>query len=492
MEAISSAASIVTLIATAAKASERLLLLKNRHNDIERTALEVSLSLQKILVWQENWSSQARNTNVSANTLWGVQGWTTVQTLLDKIVRTGEEIERLLRIELEESQKTQPKLRWRKAIDSIRNKQRVGQQREVRVLASSLNRYVDELWIFSESQFDSRHGPLAIKSKSIAQDTLLQCAVQSRAGSLKLYDLCLDHAENYNLEMDLLDNGMAWKDLSHRDGAPLALTYSLVIEPRENELRKLDVKQVREIDVSSDEIAGSIERENSDFRLFRPQSHDTVIKVPQHRRGSQHYLRIAQGQSRTVHLKASPESLARILEGMENSSHLSTKEYLSTEAKAKIALKVAECGFFLLGTPWFSSLSSNNLRRSNDFADANLSFMLRTQALDYRDLISDDPGALTETSQLFRLGVILMEIALDTPDAEKYDGRLEHDLHWISKLPLVEKAMGAQYCKATAFCLQDRKNRFAGPEKYEGKLYTEWETYLARFLEDYHSQVYLR
>ena len=208
--------------------------------------------------------------------------------------------------------------------------------------------------------------------------------------------------------------------------------------------------------------------------------------------GSQHNLRVAQGKYRTIHLKTSPESLARILAGMEKVSHVSTKEYLSSEAKAKLALKVAECGFFLLGTPWFSSLSSKNLRRSNDDAEDNLSFMLRTQALDYRDLIYDDPGALTETSQLFRLGVILMEIALDTPDAEKYGGRLEHDLHRISKLPSVEKTMGAQYCKATAFCLQDRRDRFAGPEKYEGKLYTEWETYLARFLEDYHSQVYLR
>ena len=195
METISSAASIVSLIATAAQASEGLRHLKHSDNQFERTALEVSLSLQKILVWQENWFSQARNTNVSANTLWGVQGWTTVQTLLDKIVETGEKIERLLRLELQESQKNQPKLRWRRAIDSIRKKQRVGQQRELQILASSLNRSVDELWIFSESLFDSRHGLQTVQSKSTARDTLLQCAVQSRAGSLKLYDLCLNYAE---------------------------------------------------------------------------------------------------------------------------------------------------------------------------------------------------------------------------------------------------------------------------------------------------------
>ena len=85
---------------------------------------------------------------------------------------------------------------------------------------------------------------------------------------------------NYNLEMDLLGDSMAWKDLNHRGGAPLALTYSLVIEPKENELRKLDVKCVRESDVFSDEIAESIEPGNSDFRLFRPRPHDIVIKVP--------------------------------------------------------------------------------------------------------------------------------------------------------------------------------------------------------------------
>lgn len=491
MESIQIAATIVGLIDNSSKTAQSLLQLKGVDNETKCIALEISLSLQKILVWQENWSDQARNSKVSAKILWGVQGWSTIRTLLDKIVTTGKKIETLLQVELKERQMLQPRLRWKWAMESVVGKRRIPRQHDLQDLASALNKSVDELWLISETVFDSLHGLLAIKSKSTERDTLVQSALQSRAGSLKLYELCLSQAEDCNLEMDLLDGGMAWEDLKRRKGGILELTYSLVTEPQERELQKIAVKAVHDIEIPDDEIPKSIDPGISDFQLFHPRSPQAVIIVPQHKQGSQHYLRIAHEQPSIVRLRSNPESLAKVLQDMEKTTRLSTNEYLSPKQKVKLALKVAECGFFLLGTPWFSSLSSGNLRRSNN-AERELSFMLRTQILDYKDLVSDDPGALAETAQLFRLGVILMEVALDAPDDDKHCERLENDLSRIGKLPLVEKAMGSLYCKATAFCLQYRSDRFPGPEKYEGKLYAEWEKYLARFLEDYHSQVYLR
>ena len=120
--------------------------------------------------------------------------------------------------------------------------------------------------------------------------------------------------------------------------------------------------------------------------------------------------------------------------------------------------------------------------------------MLEIQTLDINDLLSDDPGALSETSQLFRIGVLLMEIALDQPDSSFRTEDYEQDAERISKLPLVEQSMGTQYCKATAFCLsyQQPRIRFRGVEKYESKHFHDWESYLAEFLQEYYSQVFLR
>ena len=68
-----------------------------------------------------------------------------------------------------------------------------------------------------------------------------------------------------------------------------------------------------------------------------------------------------------------------------------------------------------------------------------------------------------------------MEIALDEPNGDSEIERYGHDAELISKLPLVEHAMGTQYCKSTAFCLLHRqpKDRFRGPEKYQGEKFAE-------------------
>lgn len=492
MDLLSVTASIVGLISAAVKISRSLQSLTLRHDDeigyIER---ELSLSIDKFTVWQENWTGQVHGASIPAKLLWGPQGWAKIQILLENIANTSGDIKRLLR-DVQENQESQPRLRWRRAVELISKKPRAVRHQKLQDLARSLNSGVDALWIYSETAFDSLHGLLAFEPKPTGRDTLLRSALRSRDGSLKLYSLCLAQTEDCNLEMDLLDGGLAWKELSYRGRDTLSLCYRLVTEPREKELQKLLVRDVEEFEMSPDELNNITEPSGLELQIFKPHPGSKIVKVPQLGLGSPHCLRIPQDRSETVRLDSEPESLAKILEDMEVTSYLSTKEGFDTEAKVDLAFQVIECGFFLLGTPWFSSLSSRNLRRLKSMQRRPQNFMLRTQALNLKDLVSDDPGALAETSQLFRLGVLLTEIALETPDVQSQSGSWEHDPSRLNRLPLVEKAMGAQYCKATAFCLQYREDRFLGPEKYDGKLYAEWATYLAQLLEDYHSQVFLR
>ncbi|KAL8691004.1 MAG: hypothetical protein Q9218_003680 [Villophora microphyllina] len=485
-EAIGITASIITLIELLAKSGESLLHFSQTHDDLKRANLELSLALQKFAAWQENWPSRVDNGDLSANTLWGTQGWATIHALLENIVVLGKKTDQLLR-EAQESLESKPRLRWKRAVDRIGRKGRANQRQTLRELAATLNKAVDELWICTETVFDSRHGLLAAKLHTNVREIFLDSVLQSRAGSMKLYTLCLTQVEDYSLEVDRLGNGSA--------NNTFPLSYSLVTEPGEKELQRWVVKDVEVVHDSSIDAADDVDL--SDLHLFRSKSGAKTVRVPQyHKSATCHLLQIPQAPSEEHHLRSAPETLEDVMRnsGKETKRYdwASSRSHFGTEAKIRLAFNIVECGIFLLGTPWFSSLNIRNLRRWNNYVNTSSSFILRIQTLDLKDLVSDDLGALAETTQLFRLGILLMEIALGAPDTDSQSADLEHDPQKISKLPLVERAMGAQYCKATAFCLQYRTRPFPGPEKYEPKHYAEWETYLAGFLRDYFSQVFLR
>ena len=341
----------------------------------------------------------------------------------------------------------------------------------MRKLAEELNRSVDELWIYSETAFDSRHSLFAIKSSLAGYGTLIDTALRSRAASLRLYTLCQSGAEDYSLDLDLLGNGSSCKDLLQPSGHATSFHYPLVTEPSTKQLQKLIVKDMDDGDIAVNDTEDITESTPSDLHLFEPRSGVKLVKVPQHGDGALHYLRIPSTPSEVVQLKSPPESLAKIFAGpkmkyLNDYADSSLRQGFDRYSKFRLAFTIVRCSFFLLGTPWLSSLDSRNLRRSSHPEDQSSTFILCTQTLELKELVFDDPGALAETSQLFRLGVLLMEIALATSDSESQSAHLEqHDPKRISKLPLVERAIGASYCKATAYCLQHRTNRFSGPEK---------------------------
>jgi len=119
-------------------------------------------------------------------------------------------------------------------------------------------------------------------------------------------------------------------------------------------------------------------------------------------------------------------------------------------------------------------------------------FVLEVQTLDLEDLYFEDPDALSERSQLFSIGVVLVEIALC--DERNPHNIRDPDSRKSKILPLVERSMGSLYCGATAFCLADRRSatHFGRPEKYKYPEETSWTSYLTELLEDYHAQVFSR
>ncbi|KAL8753757.1 MAG: hypothetical protein Q9184_005329 [Pyrenodesmia sp. 2 TL-2023] len=497
MEPLSLVATTVSLLSVTEKVAKSLEKFHakddvSRQFQLQAVKLRISLSLEKVKAWQDNWFGKSLNPGVSPETLWGPQASATIQQLVLEIVRTSKFIEQRLS-EVEDKREDQPRSKWKRALESVRHKHRSANMQLLYERGIHLSDLIDELWIFSDTAFDSLHGLLAVQTKPAQSDDLIRSALHSRAGCLELYRICSKQTEDCNLEMDLRKPSWEQDKPKEHSNSPC---YRLVTEPKVQEIRKMFVESLLEQEVPADIAAMTAKSDENDLQLFKTSSGLQIIRVTQQGSSSLNCLRIS-GHRESGRLRSSPTSLEDILKGPKK-PNIFPQELLSMKEKIELAFKITEATLYLLGTPWLSSLNSTNLRRLDSSGGGHSTFMLRTPTSDLKDLISDDPAALNETSQLFRLGLLLIEIAigtenrLETPGRALYvdqDARNPDRLH---KLPQVEKIMGLQYCKATAFCLQFRQERFSGPEKYSGKVYSDWESYLAQILKDYHSQVFLR
>lgn len=106
----------------------------------------------------------------------------------------------------------------------------------------------------------------------------------------------------------------------------------------------------------------------------------------------------------------------------------------------------------------------------------------------------DNPDGLRMSSQLFQIGVILIEIALDSAEVSDLAKDGDPRLFVSETLPLVYKAVGADYYRACAFCVQDRSSPsfYRQHHKYEYPEQTGWEVYIKGLLMEYHVQVVSR
>ncbi|KAI4243968.1 MAG: hypothetical protein L6R40_003179 [Gallowayella cf. fulva] len=494
---ISLEASIYSLLTVSTKVANSLTHFDTKHDDhrrweLQAVKLRISLSLKKVKAWQEDWFGHAATPHILPVTLWGSQASAIIKHLVEDIVQTSKLIEQQLS-DVELKRENQPRSRWQQARESITNKQPNANIKNLYDRGKHLSDLIDQLWILSDTAFDSRHGLLATEMKLAGTDQLLRSALHSRVASLELHRLCSQQTEDCNLEMDLWNPDA---DLKTRGGYRDSPCYRLVTEPSPQKIRQMVVESVLDQDFPATSADSSDDPGGNDLQLFKTSSVDRFIKVAQQGSSSPTCLRIS-GRDEAHPLLSSPRTLAEIIKDTKSTNQV-PKETLSHKARIALAFKLTESTLYLLGTPWLSSLDSTNLRRLDSARGGHTTFMLRTPTLDLKDLTSDDPAALTETAQLFRLGILLMEIALETEigyEKPEYVVKLDQNVltrKTLHELLLVEKAMGLQYCKATAFCLQYHKGEFSSPEKYQGKVYGAWERSLADILKDYHAQVFLR
>lgn len=456
-------------------------------------------SRQKFQVWRNTWIENVSDPKISAEELWGGEGWRDIQLLLGTVQDTAHRIES----ELAKRDDDGTFSGWKRALRSSlsrKNQTLTVKSPSLLELTVQLSRSIDELWTYSEVAFDSLHGIFAHQMGPPLRERLLARSLHARTGSLALYGACSQSKADYSLEVDLLGEhvetrGVHRKRSSLSSTTPSRLFYHLFAQDRGvpvkiNEITIESMSKPGEQDLANTGIV-DFDISNTDLAAYEswPSLKSEFISIQSHTTYTPSYFRISRPPS-AVDLDGETESLAQLLYKEHIGSSLDLERPLSQETKVQLAFKVVECGLYLLGTPWLASLSSKRLRRMK--TKGRTPFVLEVQTLDLEDLYFEDPNALSEHSQLFSIGVILVEIALS--DERNPANIQDPELRKSKILPLVERSMGSLYSGAAAFCLQDRRSapHFERPEKYKYPEETGWMSYLTELLEDYHAQVFSR
>ena len=364
-------------------------------------------------------------------------------------------------------------------------------------LVLELSHTIERLGIHSEILFDALHGIPADKHGSPTRDKQLSRPISVRQGAVALYQACQRSTTKCELGLDLLRDRSMPSDPNNapRSASDANPFYHILVETANDfnaGVWNLNAEGLDDWEAAT--IRPKIEtHEKPDLAVFEPKpllgSHIICIQ-PSYSEESC-YFRVA-GAHTDPGSRSECELSALGLKTNKTSTKAGPLQFLTLTAKIDLAYNLVQCALYLLGTSWLASLSSKYLRGFETKDRRVCVLRVDTMALEY--IWFDNPDGLMECSQLFRIGVILIEIALDSTEvsdlAKDEDPRL-----FVSKtLPLVYKAVGSDYYRACAFCVHDRgpPSSYGQHHKYEYPEQTGWELYTKGLLMEYHVQVVSR
>ena len=491
------------------------------HDDVfgdRQVARSLETSQQKLQIWQKTWLDENLDATVTSTALWGAQV-TEIQKLLQTISDILQKIESAERepgklesrhsfcnngktqITKHDGVKSRSPSPWKRALQinpAKKSAAMIVKPPTMLELATELSSSIDELWTYSEVAFNSLHGLLATRAVSPPSghsiNDLLADAVRTRAASIDLYRICSKSTRGCSLEVDLfgVDFVRRRRGPGSLDSSSSLFYHLSLIHDSPAEMQDVTIESIARPGTPDIENSKAARYENPDLAVFSTKSAlDMGIVIQPRVANSKSHFRVAK-LSANLPLPET-QNLAQILYKEKVSSSTSSVRTLPFFARIELAYKLVECALYLLGTPWLASLNSKRLRRMN-MKGGRRFYVLDVQTLALDELSFEDPEALAEPSQLFRIGVLLVEIALSNPEHSAPTEIQELDLRTSKMLTLVQQSMGPQYCKATAFCLHNRRatSHFGRPEKYQYPEKTGWKTYLLEILEEFYTQVFLR
>ena len=447
-------------------------------------------SQQKFQSWKEMWNDSGGKPEV----LWGEKGWEIIQDLLDSIR------EKTRTIVSANTLSSRPQTRIKRVFSAVHKKDRfrsATEQENQLKLALDLSESIDQLWTCSEVTFDSLHESSSGAVGPPSKEKFLQDSVRARIGCLNLYRACTNSGLDCNLEIGLRTyQPRSQSSLVNNESEPLklpnSLSYHLHTQTRDAnaESRKITLENLITVP-SQDIMSVEFSYDKVDLRKFESNLKSDFISICPPNRDEPTYFRVSK-PSKVTESNPIDKTLSEILR--EGQAGVTSDIQRPIPLKVMdLAFQLGECCFYLLGTPWLAGLSSQTVRRMEK-GEARRPFVLEIRTLDVEDLALEDPEALTENRQLFRIGVLLMDIALNKSSSPVPSFSKERYWEYLKRLPSVEQSMGNEYRKATAFCLQDRssESQFGTPDKFQKPVESGWASYLDELLRNYYYQVYVR
>lgn len=431
------------------------------HTQVKEILLDLEISHDRLHDWTKKWRVESRPSGSVYLKVWGCSGLDAVQ-------------DRLLAISNQINQTRQLAEQHRKHSEG--NKQeniesgKVGQRRRIRRIpwkkalqlrsqgpspkitdtsgltqdVTTLKCLIDELYTVSSMAFDStRSVPRPARA---GDDNLAVVSQKGMAGGMALLPLCNKFNEDVFLDMNLLGRTQSITD-PHVKFRLFNREHPIKLADREFVRHDLTGGRCRDCNTPVE----NTQKDLSVLWKMRPSSESTFLRLPSSEGHDPCFEVSAPGSS-----SPSRVPLARYLKSSE-ADELERSEprpYLSRIARISLALQLLQSGFFLLYTPWFSNLNDKTLLVLD-----NKQYALQKKPVDLQADADMRPGVSIRTSNLFRLGVLLVEIAVGKSLDDSSD-RLDSEP--IKQLPLVARTMGLQYRDAAAFCLKRGRVRELG------------------------------
>ncbi|KIX98270.1 uncharacterized protein Z520_06350 [Fonsecaea multimorphosa CBS 102226] len=431
-------------------------LLLHSDHDLDHIRLRMEANLLKLSTWLQSWSldPNALSKADQENSLWGEDGYQSVAQRVALIQTQCKEIQTVLLSYGQASAKGSNKVlrRWKSLVRKDRKLQ-VIDLRELQDKTDSLSRSLDNLSALSDLHFHAHHkiAPRLISAKT--EDGLLRDIIRSRGESTRLYTACTRRNLDLNLEIDLFCAEWAQMSQGHRyRERPMSRGYHFYFKTGDTqEMQELVVGPLKDQETARALEGGKATlHSESDLlqalKAVKPAAATgSVFKLADSDSGTSFYYRIERVK-RPLMIECEPLPFANHL-GLDKGDH---KIFIRLNLREKLSLayKVAECGMFLLGTPWLSHLSSQNIK-SIPSDTSRQRYVVRIEP---QSSVSPT-GNVVKTSvrpQLFQLGILLFEIALGD---RLYASDLKSPEKRAESFVLVARIMGNEYRKACEFLL---------------------------------------
>jgi hypothetical protein len=436
--------------------------------DSGEVELKLDISLQKLLRWQKLWTGDETRSGDFWQRLWGQSGCISILELLAKIQEDCSEIEEAttrlggVRDDAINKRNTRLPSRLQKLPRWFRIAlKRRGSEFEVREIRSKVERlcyHVEQLWTVSEMSFRTRNGNTVEETQPLTEQNLvLEMLTQKRAQSTALYHYCNTRELDFDLEIDLFSGDTDWKPaLSLASRLRRRLCYHLSTASSINSVISNDVLVVPldqpEVEGVQQEQIICAEEDSKSADLAAIASKSKILCLQHAQTSSQSFFQVS-SPVKSVSTNVKSEVLAAVLERLQKRRLLNVADRLPLVEKIKLAYKIVECGLFLLGTPWLSHLNSETLHRIV-MPDFQRRYVLHVQSSE-KSNEKPPSQALLVRAQIFQIGVLLVEIALDRPSCSAGMEDLEFG---SSIIPYVERSMGHRYKQACQFCLTRKED----------------------------------